>query len=378
MATLPVKWFHSGMAGAPVLTGTIGAMIAVLDACLVNGFNLLTLTGLAVAANVATATKASHGFIVDQVVEIAGATPAALNGQWRVAAVTTNTFTFATTGISDQTATGTITAKTPGAGWEKQFSGTNLAAYRSTNTQSNKPVLRVDDTGNPAARVVGYESMTSIGAGAGPFPTEAIMAGGGYWPKSWNASVRPWVVVADRRMVFFFGDAASYGTSVCFGEFTSVRQEGDAYAAILTVTNVAAINNPNYCHIGAPGNAGVGSYTPRSYTGFGGNVSLIGPEGPLPGVSVALVSGFASGNNPPFPSPISNKFSLFKTWLREGTQIRCREFPGLLYTPNQVPQAHLSVFSGDGPLADRRILAVKNNQVQVYAQVFFDITGPWA
>ena len=31
MATIPVKYMHSGMAGAP-LNGTVGAMIAVLDA----------------------------------------------------------------------------------------------------------------------------------------------------------------------------------------------------------------------------------------------------------------------------------------------------------------------------------------------------------
>jgi hypothetical protein len=32
----PVKWFHNGMVGAPVMNGTAGTQIAVLDACLVK------------------------------------------------------------------------------------------------------------------------------------------------------------------------------------------------------------------------------------------------------------------------------------------------------------------------------------------------------
>ena len=40
--TTSVKYFHSELPGAPVLSGTAGSRIAVLDACLVNGWGLLT------------------------------------------------------------------------------------------------------------------------------------------------------------------------------------------------------------------------------------------------------------------------------------------------------------------------------------------------
>jgi hypothetical protein len=43
------------------------------------------------------------------------------------------TLTFDAPGISDQTATGTISLKLAGAGWSKAFTGTNLAAYKSNN-----------------------------------------------------------------------------------------------------------------------------------------------------------------------------------------------------------------------------------------------------
>ena len=84
MPTVKTKWFASTMAGAPALSGSVGAMISVLDACLKDGFNLLTLDSLVVASNVATGTKTSHGYIVNQVVLISGASPAGLNGSTSV------------------------------------------------------------------------------------------------------------------------------------------------------------------------------------------------------------------------------------------------------------------------------------------------------
>ena len=377
-----VKWFHSGMAGAPVLSGTAGAMLGVLDACLVNGFNLQTLTSLAVASNVATATKASHGYVVGQLVEIAGATPAGLNGLQRVTGLGANTFTFTTSGISDQTATGTITAKTPSAGWEKAFSGTNKAAYRSLNSASNKPVLRLDDAGTTSARVVGYEAMTDVDTGTGPFPTEAVFPGGGYFKKSStaNATARAWVIVADDRMFFLFTDRTDYCGSYCFGEFPS-EKPGDAFASVLMVANAAAMSNAAVPHIGGATSASsYFSYTPRSYTGIGGVVSLGGPLGRLVGMSNYEYAGTSNATYATaFPSPISNKFYLFHTLLMEGENIRCARFPGLYYTPSAMPGAHLEIHDGDSdsPLAGRLVLGVGNLIMQTECRQFFDITGPW-
>ena len=41
-----VKWMHNGFAGAPVLTNNWGSLTALLDALLVNGFNLKPVLGL--------------------------------------------------------------------------------------------------------------------------------------------------------------------------------------------------------------------------------------------------------------------------------------------------------------------------------------------
>lgn len=172
MPDTSVRYYDSTMAGAPALSGTVGALIGVLDACLVNGFGTVTLNSLVVAGNVATGTvNAGHGFAmiggaVGPVIAIAGATPAGLNGTWCIASVPgSTTFTFSTAGIADQAATGTITAKRPPLGFSKAFSGTNKAAYRADDVASSRLYLRVADDGTGAAtyaRVRGFETMSDV------------------------------------------------------------------------------------------------------------------------------------------------------------------------------------------------------------------------
>ena len=117
-----VKHFHSAMSGAPVLNGTAGSLIAVLDACLQDGFGLKAASGITVASGVATVTFANgHSFEPDTIALIAGATPGALNGEKVVLTTSTNAITFAAPGVPDGAATGqpyfTIRAIGWGTGW---------------------------------------------------------------------------------------------------------------------------------------------------------------------------------------------------------------------------------------------------------------------
>lgn len=246
MTDTTVKYFDSTMSGAPSLSGTEGALIGILDACLQDGFGGVTLSSLVVASDVATATYSSgHGFAMigntGPVITIAGATPSGLNGAWRVTVTSTTQFTFATSGISDQTATGTITAKRAPAGFTKVYSGTNKAAYRADQAQSTRLYLRIDDTATTSSRIRGYETMTDIDTGTGPFPTDAQISGGGYVYKSSAASsaTRKWMLYADDRTVYFFCDSADnalyYGGFV-FGDIDSYVA-ADAYGCLLITTN---------------------------------------------------------------------------------------------------------------------------------------------
>lgn len=267
--TQPVKWFASDMTGAPSCAGQVGAMLSLLSACLVDGFNLLTLDSLVVASNVATGTKASHGYKLYQIVEISGASPAGLNGQWRVTEVATNTFKFSTTGISDQTAAGTITAKTASAGWLKPYTGTNKATFSSQSMQGTQIPMRVDDTVALYSTVTGYESMTDVDTGTNAF-------GPHYFKKSnaADANARPWVMIADERG-FYLGVAWTNTTVYDFyhfGDFATLVS-GDAWACRLqglVASAPSTIGQYSSCSEATPAAIGFtrSSITPRSYAGL--------------------------------------------------------------------------------------------------------------
>ena len=255
----PVKYYHDAMQGAPVLSGTPGAVIALLDACLITGFNSKTVDSLVVAGNIGTITISAggHGFGVDDIIAISGAAPTALNTEFKVLTATSTALTFATTGIADQTATGTITVKfAPIGGWTKPFSDTNKAVYQSIDVNASGGLLRVDDTAAIFAPVRAYETMSDIDTGSNMTPTTEQQSDFGISKSNAvDASARKWALVADKTMVYFgvavdtayplamnaafFGDIVSlkvadaYRFSVCFG--LSTTTQGDFSQAFWTV-----------------------------------------------------------------------------------------------------------------------------------------------
>ena len=167
-----VKYFTSLMSGAPALSGTAGSMIAVLDACLKDGFDQKALTSLTVAGGVATAAyTGAHSAAVDSVVFIAGVTGgpagwAGLNGEQKITGKGAASVTFATN-LPDGAYTGAATMKMAPLGWLKPFANANLGAYKSNDPASTGMLLRVDDSATTVVRVVGYELMTDINTGVG-------------------------------------------------------------------------------------------------------------------------------------------------------------------------------------------------------------------
>ena len=83
-----VKHFHSAMVGAPILNGQAGSMIALLNACLKDGFDIKVATSLTVDSGVATlAFTGSHSATVESVVLVAGSSVADLNGEQKITAI---------------------------------------------------------------------------------------------------------------------------------------------------------------------------------------------------------------------------------------------------------------------------------------------------
>ena len=138
MADLTVKYFNSGMTGAPQISNNWGDLVTMLDACLVNGFALKAIDSLTFADGVATASiTAGHAYLRDQVVLIAGADQPEYNGLFRVISTTTTTFTYAVTGtpVTPATTATSISAKVAQPG-RMVYSASKAAILNVTKTQA--------------------------------------------------------------------------------------------------------------------------------------------------------------------------------------------------------------------------------------------------
>lgn len=385
-----VKYFHSGMTGAPVMNGTAGSLLAVLDACLVNGFGLKTVNSLVVSNNVATATiSTGHSAEVDTVVEIAGATPAGLNGQWKVTAVNGNNVSWETSGVANQTATGTISLKLAGAGWVKEFSGANLGAYRSPNILGTRMYLRVDDTATTFARVIGYETMSDINTGTGLFPTTTQLNGGLYWSKSGAADStrREWMLIADDRMFYFARAHRSdhpegYETGA-FGDFIPTKS-GDAYACVINGTsanNVSVPYHPDIYWVGNSNAVSGGVYAPKSYTGIGASVQM-GKNFPLITFNGGdNHSGYVNGGLT-FPNPEDGGLYVVPHYLLEFNPNSVRGVsPGFYCSPQRFNSTVLparETVTGVTALPGKKFKVITCLFTPLIGTpCFVDITGPW-
>ncbi|MGY8903708.1 MAG: hypothetical protein ACKVIH_04075 [Burkholderiales bacterium] len=421
-----VKYFTSGMGGAPVLSNNWGDMIGLLDACLVTGFAARVVASLTSAAGIATATiSAGHTYLVDQIIEVAGCNEAAYNGQFRVLSATTNQFTYAIAGspASPATTATSISARVAALGFEKVFTGTNKAVYRSLNMASNRPYLRVDNSLDPNynttyakfAKVTMAEAMTDIdtfvqGAGRAPFdPTNPSFnegsSGSGAsavvgWHKWYHArggnsdtagdggsGARTWVLIGDDRGFYLgtnFNLSGTYfsRTVYSFTDFESYKT-ADSYNTILTATdfraganstlfNVADFNS-NFTYSNEP----IGKLLMRNYTQLGN---------PIRAGFFALQTHNAqnvSGRIDSITFPNGPNFSLLlhPTYIREelGAHIR-GVMPGLMWVHHSgSPYSDLTVVDNVAGWPGRKflIVAVSYSSEGNTARIAFDITGPW-
>lgn len=383
-----VKYIHSAMRGAPVLNGIAGSLIAVLDALLLNGWGSATAASVTVASGVATATFSSDTvWEAGAVIEVSGATPGALNGPARVLSAISNAITFPTS-APDGAATGTIAIKYAAAGWQKAFTGANMAAYRSQDVQSAKHYLRVRDSYGKYATVAGYESMNAISTGTGRFARHATLdSNQSVWEKSLNAdsAAVPYLIASDGRAVLVSiacGVPASETYQAAnvrgFGDPLVLNPAGDVWATFLSA---AAYDSTGTCD-GALSGGGAGSYgsvsCPRGMAGTGGAQALfVSP--------VAGVSGVMSGEDltmGPVPSAVNGALLLSRIRLSLADGASRAYVPGLYYIPQSGASAVLTgggVYMGAGELAGRRLRAVvtASNAYSSSGRALMDLTGPW-
>ncbi len=420
--TNKVKWMYQGMGGAPVLTNNWGSMTALLDACLVNGFNLQTASSITRDGTTATAVlTAGHGFTVDQVVLIAGCDQPDYNGEFTVTAITSTSVSFTLSGepVSPATTAASITMKVAPLGFEIAFTGTNKRVYRSPNPQSNRHFLRVDDslasgyttTWAKFARVTMVEDMVDIDTFVGgrapydpalPMKNEVPSGSGNsmyagwfkwyYARNSYNENsgdngnwARSWVLIGDDRG-FFLANSSGYGGDKrvlnAFTDFDSYKA-GDNFASYLIASEryqQVSYTGGSYPHqdaYSAHSQDTTGKLAIRNYSQLGdhcrlGMLSLNDGNGQ----SISNRSGFI-----PFPNGPDYSLILHPIYLREtsvGGHLR-GVLPGMFWIHQNQPYGHLSMIDNVIDYEGKKFLIVtmdysSEGNTSGFA---YDITGPW-
>ena len=416
------------MQGAPQLTNDWGCMTALLDAVLVNGFNLKSIATLTSTGDIATATiSAGHLFEVGQVVLIAGASQSEYNGEVRVLSVTANTFTYAVTGTPASPATGTITVKAAPLGFEIAFTGTNKRAYRSPNVASNRPYLRVDDsldtlnttTYAKKAKVTMAQGMSGIDTFVGarapydsalPNKNEVATGSGAsvsdgwykwYYAKSGTVNTgdstapsaynRPWVIVGDDRGFYLFNESLD-GLGIagkCFTDFESYRS-ADGFNTLLCAHDAYvdasySINSDPEGYASSDWKSrfprtqdNMGKVLMCSYLQIGNNVNPSFTS--LNTNNAQNITGYSTGIT--FPNGPDYSLLMYPTLLKEGSHLRGK-MPGMMWILNESPTFnHLDTITGVAGYSGRTFKIVKfvhggASGLNATACVAFDLTGPW-
>lgn len=246
--TIPVKEFHSGLPGAPVLADSTNSLIDLLHACLVTGYNVLP-CAITVVGGVATVDvgPSQHALDEHMVSLIEGASPSALNGEKRVLAkIDATRYTYAAPGVPDGAAAGTISQRVAPAGWERPYhdSGAGLAVFRSLDVEASGLLFQVQDVNSVQSgwrlhRVRIYEDMTD--ASTGVMAAEALQLS-----RPVGTVGVKWVALASARTVYLlttdnsgtyqhtlfpylaFGDAVTYKPGDAHHGFVMRTSDGQA------------------------------------------------------------------------------------------------------------------------------------------------------
>ncbi|MFA9288003.1 hypothetical protein ACCQ08_24715 [Comamonas sp. SY3] len=374
-----VKFAHSSMAGAATVNGQAGSRLAALKAFLVTGFGLKSIDGAATIVGGKCRLPFSSGVsaaMVGSVIQVSGATPAGLNGEQKVTAVSTSWVEFATA-LPDGSVTGSISFKIASLGWEEVFSKTNVSVFRPTDPASSRPYLRVDDTNANYAALGMYESMTDVDTGFNA-TTDVFWAGYGLG----GATGVHWTLAGDSRAFYFgvspFGTAVNgadgYPEAVYFcGDIVSDRN-GDAYPALLvgasTDTEGAVFTDVSSRCFLMRRASGIGLAIPTVIDSF-----------------FSGTSGYTSAMGS-FPSPAANAMLLGPLHVADGGTFasngRRGVMPGALFCPQDAVRASITrsptLVEGTGTYSGKKLLTINvasSMNTTAGGMGFIDVTGPW-
>lgn len=373
MARLTI--YRSSDPNGPVLDGQVGSLVALLDACLVNGYTA-SVTSITRSGGTATViTPVPHNLIEGQLVTIAGAAETDYNGTFGVSILSGVSFTYVVPGAPATPATGSITYLRIAAGWTKPFTGTNKAAFKQ-GSGSNEFYVRVQDDapgagGAREARVVGYETMVNVDTGTDLFPTAVQFANGLFVRKSStaDATARTWILFADARTFYLY--VLSAGADVtptayrafCFGEFYSLKA-GDPFRCFIAARNSennTAATSDTLDLLTTIAATSAGNFIARGHNETAGAVNIGKHADNAKCNSSVLGIGFV-----PYTNPANGAFYLSRVWIHDptttpvsGVRGRMRGLWAFLHPVASVIDGDILI--GSGELVGKTFLVVKSS-----------------
>lgn len=232
---------------APAVSGTAGSLVALLDACLVNGYG----------------AKAAAG--------------------WTKPFTGTNKAAFRQGAGSNQMYL-RVQDDAPGAGGAQEARITGYESMTSVDAGTNPFPSAAQGVGG-IAMLVARKSTTSDG------------------------TARDWIVAADSRTAYVFiksqvaAGVAHTFFPFAFGEFYSFKPDADPYRVFIQGRNQenssAGLSSDITRSESAPGNATAGHYMPRAHTGTYGPIQLSKTSDILKNASTGAGSGVIPYTNQP-------------------------------------------------------------------------------
>lgn len=379
-----IKYFDSTMSGAPVITTEVlGSTIAMLRACLVSGFGSVVVTNLTVDDGWAIVTVSTgHAFadaitgVFGPVARIEGATPAALNGDWRVIIVNATTCKFQVAGVANQTATGTISMKRAPAGWSEPYPGTNNEVVFRGNPETGCGwYFRARAINTEYSNITPYKTMDSISSGTRPGANVVIVNA-----YLLTGTAAGWWCVADDRTVYFGiteRSSSAHKYHYGFGDFDpAVSSDIDAAFAC----GIGGFRGRSTDH---DNTAISGANSPWYFNLTSGYLDQVSKIGGLvfPMITAGNLSGqYLPGSealNTPFPNPLTGQLDAARITVLEGVSPR-GQLRGV-WAPQHKASALLDSMAyatPNGALARKlpiESLAITNR----YGALLIDISEPW-
>ncbi len=292
---MPTFFYTSEMVGAPTNTNAAGSTLAIVEACLVTGFNLRVVASASVAAGVMTLTYgATHDYTNRVLIRLEGAAGGHIVRSATVISATQ--LTIPAPEFAAGPVAGTLSTRVAPADWERPFSASGIGVFRSkvVGPGRSRMFYRIRDTVQTDLPEIlrGYEQMTAASTGTGLFPSTAQVTGTGglRWQRAPSATPLRWVAVADERTAYLglvSSDAAVEWACI-----------GDAFPYNTTDPFCALAISSSSSHVGprlSIGNSTLQSFSPRAINGLGGSIAAAGID----------VAGQPSGTvGRLYPSPV--------------------------------------------------------------------------